>query len=222
MKAKIGLLTIGQSPRQDLTRDLAPILGDNVEILEYGALDDLSLPEIEKLAPGPNEPFQVTLLRTGQEVYLKKPPIIPLLGQGVDRLNEMGAQVIIIWCTGDFPDFPSRAPIIKPDPIMRSVVSAIMPTGTLGILCPAPDQCPQIRAKWESMGYRCFVEGYSPFKPLEPLEDVMTRIPQDQIDMMVLDCMGMKTTMKNQVRAFTDKPIILPLSLIARVASELI
>jgi protein AroM len=222
MKAKIGLLTIGQSPRTDLTRDLSPILGADVEIIEYGALDDLTLPEIEVLAPAPGEPFQVTLLRSGQEVHLRKAPIIPLLGHGVDILNQQGAQAIIIWCTGDFPDFPSQAPVIKPDPIMRNVVSAVLPKGTLGILCPAPDQCPQIRAKWEAMGYTCFVEGYSPFKPTEDLKDVMARIPQNEIDMMVLDCMGMKTAMKEQVKTFTDKPVILPLSLIARVVTELI
>ena len=222
MKAKIGLLTIGQSPRNDLTRDLTPILGPNVDILEYGALDDLSSEQIQALAPAPGEPFQVTLLRSGQEVHLMKPPILPLLEKGVHRLNEQGARAIIIWCTGDFPDFPSQAPVIKPDPIMRNVVAAIQPTGTLGILCPAPDQCPQIRAKWEAMGYRCYVEGYSPFKPVEKLEDVMARIPQSEIDMMVLDCMGMKTAMKEQVQTLTDKPVILPLSLIARIVTELI
>jgi len=222
MKSKIGLLTIGQSPRLDLTKDLAPILGPEVDILEYGALDELSLEEIEALAPSPGEPFQVTLLRSGQEVHLRKPPIIPLLEKGVVRLNEQGARAIIIWCTGDFPDFASKAPVIKPDPIMRNVVAAVQPSGTLGILCPAQDQCPQIRAKWESMGYRCYVEGYSPFKPVEDLAAVMGRIPQDEIDMMVLDCMGMKTAMKRQVKELTDKPVILPLSLIARIVTELI
>jgi protein AroM len=222
MKAKIGLLTIGQSPRTDLTRDLYPILGSHVEIVEYGALDELSLEEIQAMAPLSGEPFQVTILRDGKEVHLKKPPLLPLLQKGVTRLNEQGAKAIIVWCTGDFPDFISQVPVIKPDPIMRNVVSAIIPKGELGILCPSPEQSPQIRAKWESMGYNVHVEGYSPFHPAEDLAQVVGRITAHPIDMMVLDCMGMKTNMKHKVQELTDKPVILPLSLIARVVTELI
>ena len=36
---KIGAVTIGQSPRTDVTCDILPILGDNVQLLEAGALD---------------------------------------------------------------------------------------------------------------------------------------------------------------------------------------
>lgn len=222
MNPKIGLLTIGQSPREDLTKDLSPILGEEVDILECGALDHLSREKIKELEPEPKEPFQVTLLRNKEQVLIKKQPLLPLLKDGVTSLNNQGAQAIIIWCTGEFPDFPSRVPVIKPDNIMRSVVSAVLPSGTLGILCPSPDQCPQIKEKWESMGYECYVQGYSPFQPAEELADVVGKITKQNIDMMVLDCMGMKTNLKNEVKKLTDKPVVLPLSLIARVVLELI
>ena len=51
MVKKIGLLTIGQSPRVDMTPEMAPLLGDDCEFIEAGAIDDLSLEEIEAFAP---------------------------------------------------------------------------------------------------------------------------------------------------------------------------
>ena len=38
---KVGLITVGQSPRSDVVPDMAAILGGDVEILEAGALDGL-------------------------------------------------------------------------------------------------------------------------------------------------------------------------------------
>ena len=39
---KVGLITVGQSPRSDVVPDMAAILGGDVEILEAGALDGLA------------------------------------------------------------------------------------------------------------------------------------------------------------------------------------
>ena len=48
---KVGLITVGQSPRSDVVPDMAAILGGDVEILEAGALDGLSREQIAPLAP---------------------------------------------------------------------------------------------------------------------------------------------------------------------------
>lgn len=48
---KIGAVTIGQSPRVDVTPDIMPIFGEQVELIQAGALDGLSREEIERMAP---------------------------------------------------------------------------------------------------------------------------------------------------------------------------
>ena len=48
MKKKIGAITIGQSPRIDVIPEMQEILGENVIILEAGALDGLTKEEIEE------------------------------------------------------------------------------------------------------------------------------------------------------------------------------
>ena len=46
---KIGMLTIGQSPRDDILPGLKEILGKNVEIVEAGALDGKSMLDVKKI-----------------------------------------------------------------------------------------------------------------------------------------------------------------------------
>ena len=62
---KVGAITIGQSPRTDVTQDILPLLGDQVELLQAGGLDGLTREEIEAVDWG-QDPTQVdfSLART--------------------------------------------------------------------------------------------------------------------------------------------------------------
>ena len=63
---KVGLITVGQSPRSDVVPDMAAILGGDVEILEAGALDGLSRAQIAPLAPEGDDEIIVTRLATAR------------------------------------------------------------------------------------------------------------------------------------------------------------
>ncbi|MBT7186398.1 hypothetical protein HN911_03595, partial [Candidatus Bathyarchaeota archaeon] len=51
---KIGMLTIGQTPRDDLIPGLMDILGPEYEIVEAGALDDHTLEDVNKIDLNPD------------------------------------------------------------------------------------------------------------------------------------------------------------------------
>jgi len=48
---KLGLITIGQSPRTDVTPDLIPIFGPDIQLCQAGALDGMTAQEIAAFAP---------------------------------------------------------------------------------------------------------------------------------------------------------------------------
>ena len=48
-KTVLGALTIGQSPRSDLIPEMLPLLGTDVEVIEAGALDGMSLEEVQRI-----------------------------------------------------------------------------------------------------------------------------------------------------------------------------
>jgi protein AroM len=49
MKQRIGMITVGQSPRDDIAPAMSRILGPGIEIIQKGALDGLSDTEIKGL-----------------------------------------------------------------------------------------------------------------------------------------------------------------------------
>ena len=51
MKKQIGIVTIGQSPRSDVVPEMQVHLGAHVEVLDHGALDGLTLAEVENYTP---------------------------------------------------------------------------------------------------------------------------------------------------------------------------
>ena len=88
---KIGTVTIGQAPRIDVIPGIVPILGSDVEIVESGALDGLSLSEIRQFSPQQGDygstdlfndehPLQAMGFFVGKEIYYigvatPRPPI---------------------------------------------------------------------------------------------------------------------------------------------------
>ena len=66
MKIRVGIVTIGQAPREDVVPDMAELMGPGAEILEGGALDGLTREEIERLAPEGDHEVLVTRLTDGR------------------------------------------------------------------------------------------------------------------------------------------------------------
>ena len=81
---KLGILTIGQSPRIDILGDLLPLWGNHIEILEAGALDGLTMEEIEKMKPGPEDRMLVTRLADGTVVHVAEEALTDCLQEKID------------------------------------------------------------------------------------------------------------------------------------------
>ena len=75
---KIGAVTIGQSPRVDVTPDILPIFGEGVELLQAGALDGLTKEQIRSMAPLETDYVLVsrlndgTFAKFGEDVYKRQ------------------------------------------------------------------------------------------------------------------------------------------------------
>ena len=78
MNKKIGAITIGQSPRNDLIPEIESYLG-GAEILQMGSLDGLDKSEIQKLAPDTDDTVLVSKLRDNSWAVMGERKIIPLL-----------------------------------------------------------------------------------------------------------------------------------------------
>jgi len=106
-RVRVGMITIGQSPRLDVTLEIKDILGPRIEIVECGALDGLSPEEINELKPSKSEYILVTRLRDGTTVRVSREKIIDRMNRCIRKI-ENNVEIVVILCTGEFPMLKSK------------------------------------------------------------------------------------------------------------------
>lgn len=138
-KRVLGLVTIGQSPRDDIMPQMLPLLPAGSDIRQMDALDGLTHEQIAELAPGPQDYFLHTRLRDDSAVTVGRERIESFLQACLKQLKSQGANPIALLCTEEFPELQSDALLIEPDRLLISVVGGLRPRRP-GVLVPLPSQ----------------------------------------------------------------------------------
>lgn len=219
---KLGSITIGQSPRNDVIPEMINFLDDDIEIIEVGALDDLSDTDIELLKPEKGDYVLVSKLNNGNYATFSKKSIIPNLIKCVQYLESKNVDIILFLCTGTF-DYPFQAtvPIIYPDDIFKAILPKIVGNSKLGVLTPEENQIPQTIDKWSNIIKNVKVANLSPYacNPNNILEPNIMDILSNS-DILFLDCMGYGQNLKENLKNIKNIPIICSRTFIARILSE--
>lgn len=215
---KIGVVTIGQSPRVDMVPDMSKLMQE-IEIVESGALDDCSPEEIAALFPKENEPTYISRLRNGSSTKISKKRIVPLLQEKIVEIEKETAATIVL-CTGHFPHMEHQNPLIFPDKILTKVVEATLgEEGKIGLIVPLPEQKDTLLDKWDGMPLT--VEAVSPYDESPDFTEAVEELKNAGATVFVLDCMGYTEAHKQSVRELSGLPVVLARSIVARVAAEL-
>lgn len=218
----VGVITIGQTPRPDVVKQLRLILGDEPTILVAGALDEATETEISSMTPNRSEDSLFTFLRSGEQVIVGKAEIAVLVRRCMDRFAQQGVDVILISCTAAFRNLTPKGNLVLPYLVLPSLVHAILPAGRLGIFTPLASQEDQVRAKWSSFGWELSVQALLPREMTPELESSARHMAATSPHLIVMDCMGYSQAMKERVRAATGIPTILAITTAARAVQELI
>jgi protein AroM len=203
--ATLGLVTIGQSPRPDICRTYAAVIGADVRIVEAGALDGLTARAIDALAPEQRDTPLVTLAH-GEEVRIGKAAITPLLQRAITRVVADGASVVIVLCTGHFEGLTAPVPLIEPDRVLDGFMRAIQPSGSLGIVMPDAGQEGMMRQKWH--GYDLTLAVASPYQPPTEWSVLIARFVSAGVEAIVLDCMGFDPAAKAFFAEHAHLPVL--------------
>jgi protein AroM len=219
---KIGFITIGQSPRTDVVPEIREILGRDVQILEAGALDGLDRAEIEALGPEQGcENVLVSRLRDGSWVTMDEKKLLPLLEERISRLEEQGAGLAVLLCTGPFPRLGSGGiPVIYPFRLMETVFPCFSVRGRVGIVTPDEKQKELCMGKWSPVMKHVAVTVCNPYDRDCSLEQAAMDMRNADPDFIVLDCIGYNKEMKQKMEQLTGKPVILPRGFLAGVIRE--
>ncbi len=215
------MLTIGQSPRDDLIPVLMEILGDGYEIVEAGALDDHTLEDVEKIDLNPDHYILVSRMRDGTEIKITKKYILPLMQKRLDEIEAQGVRVTVVMCTGKFPQFRSRGLVVTPSEVLKGVIEGSLKEGKLAVVYPTEEQMEYAERDFGRPGVEVYPDTVSPYEP-EDVEGLLSRLKEVDPDLVFLNCFGFPTEIKNKVVEATGKPTIQSNTLIARVLKEML
>ena len=216
----IGAVTIGQSPRPDITSELTMLLGPEVRVIESGALDGFTKAEVADIVPRTTGPLLVTRLRDGSEIKIGEDFLIPHLKKCVERLQDK-VELILMLCTESLPDFGSARPVVYPGSLLFNIVRALG-MQRIGVLTPGHEQLRHQQSRWSKVVAKVVVEAASPYGPPELLQAAAQSLGRNDIDLVVMDCLGYTQSMKKSVRACVSQPVLLARSVLGRIAAELV
>jgi len=221
MACKIGAITVGQSPRSDVVPEIAGLLG-NVELIQWGALDGLTTAEIAKLAPSPGDYVLVTRLKDGTSVHIAKRYILERMQLQINEFIRQGADGILLLCTGEFPGFHCAKPVLYPQRLLQYFVMGTAADRIVGVATPDASQVPQATRRWQEYGVKnVVVEPATPYgEPSEVLQ-AAAALKRRGAEIVVMDCIGYTSKMKEAITELTGLPVILPRTVAARTVAEI-
>ena len=163
----------------------------------------------------------VTRMQDGVEVQVAKRHIIPRLQARIDRL---GAQVdvIVLLCTGHFPEFRSVVPLLKPQGLVDRIVQAVGvgPGGRVGVMVPGEAQVEGSRRQMGAYGLTATVVKASPYADAEEVREAAETLRATDVKAIVMHCIGYTARMKEDVRRISGKPVLLARSLVGKILEE--
>ncbi len=217
----IAMLTIGQTPRRDITDDLRRLLPEDITLREYGALDGLSRAEAEVLCgyDGTGELLVTRLAEEREMIRLSADKVFARLQDCITRAEAEGAQVHLMACTGNFPDYIHQKPLLYPGICQREV--ALRLGGPVGVLIPNEAQRKQIAGWWAECGAEdVLLEAADPFGPLLGVEAAAKQLMQQGAQVLCLDCFGFTLEQKLAAERATGLPAVLPREVLCQMAEE--
>jgi protein AroM len=221
VKTRLGMVTIGQAPREDVVPEMAELIGPGVEILEGGALDGLVRPEIARLAPEGDQEILVTRLADASSVFVAKEKITPLVQRRIDELEAAGAAMTVVLCTGAFKGLRANRALVTPEKVLVGVLRGVSFPGRLGVICPSTRHVPQTEARWRGHGFDPVVVPLSPYDH-GPDPGAADLFREAGVGLVLLDCMGFRRSARRELQDALGVPLVVANLLVARVVGEML
>jgi protein AroM len=220
----IGLVTTDQGPNAEFVEAFQRAFnasGSGVDVELVGALDGLSMDEIDALAARPS-PYPIqTILSDGTTRDIDLSLLAPLLDRRSHEMVERRAGAIAICCAGDFPEISCGVPVLFPGRLLSGISGAVAATRRIGVVSPIASQMESARRNWERDGFTVKMGYASAFKRGE-FEAAAAEVSDPELELVILDCMDHTAADRDEFARLSGRPVLAALPLTAQVASEVI
>lgn len=222
MARKLGIITIGQAPRDDIAALFAQHAPAGTKVVLRGALDGLSDAEVDKLQPENGGDTLYTRLRGGRDVKISKKAVIARSPEAIARLRDDGCDAIVYACTGEFPPMAGDEGVLFPSRVLNGLATGLLPQGRLGLLIPLAEQAEKLASKWTRPGLEIVAEALAPSANAKEANAVAERLAARKPDLVAMDCMSYTPVTKEQVKPALGVPTLLAITATGRVLREML
>jgi protein AroM len=222
MPNTLGIITVGQAPRDDIASLFAAHAPAGTKVILRGALDGLPDAEVDRLKPENGADALYTRLRGGRDVKISKKAVIARSPQTLAKLRDDGCDVLVYACTGDFPPMPGDEGVLFPSRVLNGLATGLLPRGRLGLLIPLAEQAEKLGSKWARPGLEVVAEALAPSAGAGEAEAAARRLAARKPDLVAMDCMSYTPTTKEWVKGPLGVPALLAITATGRVLRELL
>lgn len=227
MSRTLGVITIGQSPRDDIAALFAQHAPAGTKVVLRGALDGLSDAEVDTLLPESGADTLYTRLRGdgkggGRDVKISKKAVIARSPQTIAKLRADGCDAIVYACTGEFPPMEGDEGVLFPSRVLNGLAIGLLPRGRLGLLIPLAEQAEKLASKWARPGLEVVAEALAPSAGPEEAAAAAGRLAARKPDLVAMDCMSYTPATKAQVKPALGVPALLAITATGRVLREML
>ena len=222
MTRMLGIVTIGQAPRDDIAELFAAQAPAGTKVVLRGALDGLSDAEVDALPPLNGADTLYTRLRGGRDVKISKQAVIDRSPAALAALRADGCDAIVYACTGEFPPMDGDENVLFPSRVLAGLAHGLLPRGRLGLLVPFAEQGEKLAKKWARPGLDVFVEAVVPSAGREEVAIAARRLAGHRPNLVALDCMSYTPATKEAVKTELKVPTLLAITATGRVLSEVL
>ncbi|NJD19621.1 MAG: AroM family protein, partial [Gemmatimonadetes bacterium] len=212
-RTAVGVHTIGQTPRPDLTEELTARF-PSLRLEVVGALDGLEGAHVP--ACGPRGYPLETRLRDGTRVVVDAAFVEPLLQAAVTALDARVSAHLVL-CAGPFPRLAAPAPPAgspgRLTPLLRPFDVAVAHLAARGmrqldVVVPFAAQAVPSLDKWGAAGFGCRVHVFEERPRHRPVGDwVSSRVGGSRAQALVFDYVGMRPDILDEVVRRLDRPV---------------
>src|SRR5258708_9832236 len=152
MPNTLGIITVGQAPRDDIASLFAAHAPAGTKVILRGALDGLSDAEVDALKPESGGDTLYTRLRGQRDVKISKKAVAERSPAILAKLRADGCDVLVYACTGEFPPMAGDEGVLFPSRVLARVAAGLPPQGHLGLPIPLAEQGEKLASKWARPG----------------------------------------------------------------------
>ncbi len=205
------LVTIGQSPRDDLVPELLSITDHDFSYTEIGLLDSLSSLEIQEMKPNEGDRVLVSRLRNGNQAILSHEKVERALNDLIDE--KVFCDAMLLLCTSEFKSLMKKRKdklVLMPSLILKKFFeSFISPFDSLGVVVPELSQVIDATQRWEKIAKNVFAVHLSPYLSDDENEwgKVSDFFREKKVNYVVMDCMGYSIFHSRKLGALSNLPV---------------